>query len=142
MTHMQPVRPSLYATRPELAEENGVTEERSDEEEGSEDEDEDWIDGMLDEEDETAARAKEIDLFGPSDDEEPSSSNPVSGPLEEPITCVPCDEEHVPKTLHPPIKPSAQAVAKHECTHIPYRSWCPVCTAAKMKEDGYFRIKN
>ena len=136
MTNTQPVRPSLYAARPELAEEDEVMAERSEDEEGSEDDDKDWIDGMLDEEDEVTERAKEHELFGPSEDEEDQPSrNPVEGRLEEPLTCVPCDEEHEPRTPPPPVKPSDQAVAKHECTHIPYRNWCPVCNAAKLKED-------
>ena len=32
-------------------------------------------------------------------------------------------------------RPSADAVAKHDATHVPYRSWCPICVAASARED-------
>ena len=36
-------------------------------------------------------------------------------------------------------RPSADAVAKHDATHVPYRSWCPVCVAASAREDPHPR---
>lgn len=33
-----------------------------------------------------------------------------------------------------PVKPSASEVADHNCTHLPFRSWCPHC--AKCRKDN------
>ena len=30
-------------------------------------------------------------------------------------------------------------IDEHDKTHLPYRSWCPVCVMAKGKEDGHFQ---
>ena len=58
-----------------------------------------------------------------------------------PVLCVPSDER-VPHSITSPIKPSAEAVEKHNITHLPERPWCPVCTAAKAKEDAHRRGAN
>ena len=29
------------------------------------------------------------------------------------------------------------AVAKHDATHVPYRSWCLICVAASAREDPH-----
>ena len=36
-------------------------------------------------------------------------------------------------------RPSADAVAKHDATHVPYRSWCPICMAASARQDPHSR---
>ena len=33
-----------------------------------------------------------------------------------------------------PKKPSAEAVAEHDITHLPYRNWCPHCVRGRGKE--------
>ena len=43
--------------------------------------------------------------------------------------------------LPSPVRPSAEAIEKHKATHLPYRSWCPVCVKAKGKEDAHYRKK-
>ena len=48
----------------------------------------------------------------------------------------------IPKRLNQPIRPSAEAVAEHEITHLPYRSWCPICVKAKGREDPHRRGAN
>ena len=58
--------------------------------------------------------------------------------VNEPLVCRPCDSR-IPNTLNAPIKPSAEDIAKHYVTHLPYRSWCQVCIAAKGKEDPHRR---
>ena len=71
----------------------------------------------------------------------------------DPMICPPCDDrgvigrapcagERIPKTLMSPIKPSAEAIALHYTTHLPYRNWCPVCVKAKVVEDAHRRGAN
>ena len=38
-----------------------------------------------------------------------------------------------------PCLPSPSEVEKHCATHLPYRSWCPVCVKSKAKEDAHRR---
>ena len=45
------------------------------------------------------------------------------------------------RVLPSPARPSAEAIEKHKVTHLPYRSWCPVCVKAKGKEDAHRRKK-
>ena len=37
----------------------------------------------------------------------------------------------------PPAAPSAEEWRQHRLTHWPYRSWCPVCVAARAVEDSH-----
>ena len=39
--------------------------------------------------------------------------------------------ERVPLKLQSPKKPSAEEIATHELTHLPFRSWCPHCVRGK-----------
>ena len=48
-------------------------------------------------------------------------------------------EAHDARVKKVPTRPSADAVAKHDATHVPYRSWCPVCVAASAREDPHPR---
>ena len=56
--------------------------------------------------------------------------------------CEPCEDGRIPVSLNAPIKPSAEAIAKHNITHVPPRPWCPPCVAAKLKEDAHRRGAN
>ena len=47
----------------------------------------------------------------------------------------------VAQTKPSPVKPSSEEFARHEATHCPFRSWCPVCVAASAKEDGHTHRK-
>ena len=38
--------------------------------------------------------------------------------------------------------PTAEEVETHNLTHLPHRSWCPICVKARGKEDGHFRSKD
>ena len=40
-----------------------------------------------------------------------------------------------------PARPRQEEVDTHNCTHIPFRSWCPVCIEAKGKENPHRRTK-
>ena len=48
-------------------------------------------------------------------------------------------EGHVPTLLHGPIRPSAEDVDRHDAIHVPYRNLCPICVAARGKEDPHRR---
>ena len=43
-------------------------------------------------------------------------------------------ESHDVKFKSSPCRPNSVEVAKHDKTHLPYRSWCLVCVRAKGKE--------
>ena len=49
------------------------------------------------------------------------------------------DEALDAKLKHAPCLPSPTEVEKHCATHLPYRSWCPICVKAKAKEDAHRR---
>ena len=44
----------------------------------------------------------------------------------------------VPKGLPSPSLPSKAEVEHHNLTHLPYRSWCPFCVAAKSENNAHF----
>ena len=44
-----------------------------------------------------------------------------------------------PVILRGPVRPSAEAIERHNSTDMPYRSWCDVCVWAKGKEDPHLR---
>ena len=60
---------------------------------------------------------------------------------EEPMLCVPCDDERIPSSPCEPVLPSAGDVAAHNLTHLPPRPWCPVCVKAKIKEEPHKRAQ-
>ena len=80
-----------------------------------------------------------MDLDGLDIDEalfaEPEAQN-KSGPTKD-MSSNP--EGQAPTFLRSPIRPSAEDVEKHDATHVPYRNWCPICVAARGKEDPHKR---
>ena len=80
-----------------------------------------------------------MDLDGLDIDEalfaEPEAQN-KSGPTKD-MSSNP--EGQAPTLLRSPIRPSAEDVEKHDATHVPYRNWCPICVAARGKEDPHRR---
>ena len=50
-------------------------------------------------------------------------------------------EESKVKVQVGPQRPSTQEVEEHYATHLPYRSWCPVCIKARGQEDPHRRVK-
>ena len=72
----------------------------------------------------------------------------VDTPLASDAQCMPCGQADMDDNTAAPIvilrdpgAPSAQEIEEHDPTHLPYRSWCPVCVAACGKEDGRFQSK-
>ena len=43
----------------------------------------------------------------------------------------------LPRGLPAPTLPSKSEIELHNLTHIPYRSWCPHCVAARRKNDPH-----
>ena len=48
-------------------------------------------------------------------------------------------EAHDARVTSSPARPSADEVARHDVTHVPYRSWCPIWVAASEREDRHPR---
>ncbi len=112
---------------------------------------------LEEEEEEERMEQEEETLFGRDSDDEvdeqpvPHDDVANNEPLDESYLCEPCgssdpfivgpDCGRVPKSLTSPIKPSAADVDTHYITHLPFRSWCPVCQAAKMREDPHWRTR-
>ena len=48
-------------------------------------------------------------------------------------------EAHDARIKPSPTAPTVMEVARHDATHVPYRSWCPICVAASAKEDSHPR---
>ena len=109
--------------------------------------------GQRGEEEEDDAEA-ERRLFGPSDDEDGGADADMlqgaDGPREgeaddHEAADHPQREQPLPtdgrdaSVLPEPVKPSAEDIAKHNITHLPYRSWCEVCTRAVGREDPHKR---
>ena len=46
------------------------------------------------------------------------------------------------KGLPAPQQPTAQDRLEHELTHLPYRSWCPVCVQAKGRSNNHLKQQN
>ena len=77
------------------------------------------------------------DSFGPDDDgaEDAVPSRDVADPSE--VRIDDSDDCHgqmigqQPRGMPAPVQPSPEEIALHWLTHIPYRSWCKWCVAAK-----------
>ena len=107
-------------------------------------EDKEWIDGMNDVDSE-AQKAEEEELFG-MDDDDADDDDLFAHPVPDEKTTEPRHikskgDEREPADLRSPIRLSARAVELHEYTHLPFSSWCPICIAARSKEDAHRRVK-
>ena len=87
------------------------------------------------------AKDEEEFLFGMDDDDDVAMGEQREPQLAEPFVIHPEGDQREPRDLQSPIKPSARAVELHSYTHIPYRSWCKICKAARCREDGHGRVK-
>ena len=54
--------------------------------------------------------------------------------------CEPCEDPPIIMAKSP-YSPTHDEKEKHNATHLPYRSWCPVCVQAKGKEDDHKKAK-
>ena len=46
-------------------------------------------------------------------------------------------KQYLEKAIRAPKQPTAKERAKHALTHLPYRTWCPICVQAKRREDHH-----
>ena len=44
------------------------------------------------------------------------------------------EEARKPLMRRTPTEPTKQEILEHNLTHLPFRSWCPCCVAAKAKQ--------
>ena len=49
------------------------------------------------------------------------------------------DPEPVPRHRKIPVRPSAAEQQAHALTHLPSRSWCPICVQAKGIDDKHLK---
>eukprot|EP00971_Amphidinium_carterae_P275855 5473703-Amphidinium_carterae.2 len=56
----------------------------------------------------------------------PSLPTPLIGDIEEVS-----QQANIPKQLQQPPQPAKQEQESHRLTHMPYRSWCPICVKSK-----------
>ena len=55
------------------------------------------------------------------------------------------DDDVVVQAAQPlpqPKAPTAAQIAAHNITHLPYRSWCPHCVAARRPNSQHFRASS
>ena len=80
-----------------------------------------------------AARDEEDDMIEKAIAEaEDGNGEKGDNPDEEDLVCGPCDDDaQKPALIKAPTKPSAEDVATHNLTHMPYRSWCKHCVACR-----------
>ena len=78
------------------------------------------------------------DLFADGGDESKSEGKTEDKDVEVPVQEEPTEALDA-KLKHSPCLPSPAEVARHCATHLPYRSWCPICVRAKAKEDPHRR---
>ena len=95
----------------------------------------DWTDSTED------AKHEEEFLLGPKDDKNIMGESQEPR-LSEPYVINPEGDHREPRDLQAPIKPSARAVDLHGYTHIPCRSWCNICKAARWRENAHARRKH
>ena len=55
--------------------------------------------------------------------------------------CQPCNEDAPIKRPRNPTGPTPEEKEKHWATHLPYRSWCPICVKARGREDPHRGMK-
>ena len=63
---------------------------------------------------------------------------------EKPGDIIDVDEDIVCQPAAPlpePVVPTASQIAAHNITHLPYRSWCPYCVAARRPNSRHLRSK-
>ena len=56
------------------------------------------------------------------------------------MKCEPCESTSI-EIARDPGSPTIEEIERHNPTHNPYRSWCPICVEAKGKEDPHYKSK-
>ena len=60
----------------------------------------------------------------------------LEGAEEERVECEQCEAAPI-KVARDPGDPTPEEREQHFITHLPYRSWCPVCVKAKGREESH-----
>ena len=58
-------------------------------------------------------------------------------PVEEAVA-----DDHKPRAKRSPVLPSAEVMARHCLTHIPFRSWCDLCVPASAPHNPHRRSED
>ena len=45
------------------------------------------------------------------------------------------------KAIMQPVQPTPQEIQQHNLTHMPYRSWCPVCKQSRGRQTGNMTVR-
>ena len=51
------------------------------------------------------------------------------------------EEEVHPKVIKDPGQPTSREINEHNVTHLPFRSWCPLCVQGRAKDDPHRSIE-
>ena len=49
-------------------------------------------------------------------------------------------EVRQPRAVGYPAEPTPEEKAQHELTHMPFKSWCPICVRCKSKDDQHKQV--
>ena len=82
------------------------------------------------------SRVRPIRPLTGDDEGQQQGGDDAEGIDAEEITCGQHEKPPV-KVARDPGLPTAQELEEHNATHLPHRSWCPVCTKARGKEDAH-----
>ena len=80
---------------------------------------------------------EDIGSDAPSDGEKPSAAAGVEYQTDEDLQSQQCNEEAPIRRPRNPSEPTPDEKERHWATHLPYRSWCPVCVKARGREDPH-----
>ena len=81
----------------------------------------------------------EVEVDGPREVEAQESDQREDLPD---MLCQPCEQEaREPMALTDPGKPTAEMVAKHNITHLPFRAWCPDCVRGRAPAGAHYKQK-
>jgi len=69
-----------------------------------------------------------------------ASSSKDGNPVGDEVSMEPQEDAPV-KIARDPGDPTLKEREDHNATHVPYRSWCPVCVKAKGKEEAHRNLK-
>ena len=73
-------------------------------------------------------------------DDEPPHQSPLLG--DEQISAEDGSVVRDVKGMPAPRQPTRDEVSRHNITHLPYRSWCPICVASRRPNSSHRTSKN
>ena len=84
----------------------------------------------------------EDELFGEDEAEKQKDEEPVEVDAEQnqEVEFRQFETSITPNAVADPGAPSAREVAEHNVTHLPHRSWCPICIEARGRDRQHRRV--